>query len=109
MPVVVLRHDSPALKGNPLGDPHVRDVHVIAPENWDPARPLPCVWYLSGHAGVGRAMLGHDPWQEGLEERLVRLAATGKIGPMLVVLPDGFSRFGGTQYLGSSAVGDYET
>ncbi|MCK6545888.1 esterase family protein [Myxococcota bacterium] len=109
MAVVVLRHESAALRDNPLGDPHVRDLHVVVPDDLDPTVPVPCVWYLSGHAGVGRAMLSHDPWQEGLEERLARLRADGKIGPMIVALPDCFNRFGGTQYLSSSAVGDYET
>lgn len=110
MAVVVLKHESRALEKNPLGDPHVRDLHVIVPDDHQALHsPLPCVWYLSGHAGVGRAMLSHDPWQEGLEERIARLTAQGKIGPMIVALPDAFNKFGGTQYLGSSAVGDYET
>ena len=109
MAVEVLRCHSTALRGNPLGDPHVRDLHVVVPDDLDASRPVPAVWYLSGHAGVGRAMLAHDPWQEGIDEKMARLAAEGAIGRMLVVLPDAFNKFGGSQYLGSSAVGDYET
>jgi S-formylglutathione hydrolase FrmB len=108
MPVVVLEHDSPALRANPLGDPHVRKLHVIVPEGLDPEQPLPCVWYLAGYAGVGRGQLTDDPWQEGLEERVARLMREGRLGPMLVALPDCFTRFGGCQYLSSPAVGDYE-
>lgn len=109
MPVTVLRHESVALRGNPLGDPHLRELAVIVPEDLVPGEPIPCLWYLAGYAGVSRAMLSHDPWQEGLEERLIRLRSEGKLGKMLVALPDAFNRFGGTQYLGSTAVGDYET
>lgn len=108
MTVVVLEHDSPALRGNPLGDPSRRRLHLIVPEPLPPG-PLPCLWYLSGYAGVGRGMLADDPWQEGLEERVARLTAEGRIGPMIVALPDAFTKFGGCQYLSSPAVGDYET
>lgn len=54
-------------------------------------------------------MLSDDPWQEGLDARLARLEAAGAIGPMIVVLPDAFTRLGGCQYLTSPVVGDYET
>lgn len=109
MGVVVLRHESKALLGNPLGDPHVRELHLVVPDDLEPGTPVPCVWYLAGHASVGRAMLSHDPWQEGIVERLARLRQDGRIGPMIVALPDVFNRFGGCQYIGSSAAGDYET
>ena len=109
MRVEVISVESEALRDNPLGDPHVRSLHVIVPDEVDPTVPLPCVWWLAGYAGVSRAMLQHDPWQEGLTERLERLLTEGRIGPMIVVLPDVFNRLGGCQYLGSTAVGDYET
>ncbi|MBK8012353.1 MAG: esterase [Deltaproteobacteria bacterium] len=54
-------------------------------------------------------MLADDPWQEGLEARLDRLRRAGAVGPMIVVLPDAFTRLGGCQYLASPVVGDYET
>lgn len=108
MPVSVLHHRSPALEGNPLGDPAERRLHLILPEDLDPTEPVPCVWYLAGYAGVGRSMLSDSPWQEGLEERLLRLRAEGRIGKMIVALPDAFTRLGGAQYLSSSAIGDYE-
>ncbi len=108
MTVVVISHESSALAGNPLGDPSLRKLHLIVPDNL-PSEPIPCIWYLAGYAGVGRGMLADDPWQEGLEERVARLTQEGKLGPCIIALPDCFTRFGGCQYLGSSAVGDYET
>jgi S-formylglutathione hydrolase FrmB len=109
MAVVVLDHDSEALRANPLGDPHRRRLHLVVPDDLDPSVPVPVVWWLAGYAGVGRGMLGDDPWQEGLEERLIRLRAEGAIGPMIVALPDCFTKYGGSQYLSSPAHGDYET
>src|SRR5262245_24313162 len=38
-----------------------------------------------------------------------RLIAQGAAGPAILVMPDGFSRYGGSQYLDSPAVGRYET
>lgn len=104
MPIEILRCDSRALADNPLGDPATRDLYLVVPPDLSDSERLPCVWYLSGHAGIGRAMLSHDPWQEGIEERVRRLGLR-----MIIALPDAFTKFGGGQYLGSSAVGDYET
>jgi S-formylglutathione hydrolase FrmB len=107
--VEVLEVDSAALRGNPLGDPARRKLPLIVPSDLAAGEPVPCLWWLVGFGGVGASMLAHDPWQEGLPERLARLSAEGKIGKMIVALPDGFTRFGGSQYLRSSAQGDYET
>lgn len=104
MPIDILTCDSRALHHNPLGDPHVRELHVVVPPDLKPGEKLPCLWWLAGHAGVGRGMLAHDPWQEGIAERVARLGLR-----MLIALPDCFTKFGGSQYLGSPAVGDYET
>ncbi len=109
MSVEVIRHESDALRDNPLGDPHVRDLHVIVPDDLEPNEAVPCVWWLSGYSGVSRSMLSHSPWEEGLAERVARLRAEGKIGKMIIALPDAFTKWGGSQYLGSTAHGDYAT
>ena len=109
MSVAVFQYESEALRTNPLGDPFVRDVHCIVPDDLDPEKAVGVLWYLSGYAGVSRGMLSHDPWQEGLSERVERLRAEGKIGQMIIVLPDCFTKYGGSQTLSSSAHGDYET
>jgi S-formylglutathione hydrolase FrmB len=109
MSVVVFEHASGALRDNPLGDPFVRKLHCIVPDDLKDGESIPVLWYLSGYAGVSRGMLSHDPWQEGLEERMIRLRAEGKIGKMIVALPDCFTKYGGSQTISSSAHGDYET
>lgn len=109
MAIEILTVESAALRNNPLGDPHIRKLHVIVPDDLGSGESVPCLWWLTGYAGVGAGMLPHDPWQEGLEERLIRLRKEGKIGKMLVALPDAFTKFGGSQYIASSAHGDYET
>lgn len=108
MPVLDITVVSRALRNNPLSDPHQRHLHVVVPDDHDSSRPIPCVWYLAGYAGVGRKLLAGDPWQEGLEARLRRLRGEGQIGPMAVALPDAFTALGGCQYLSSPVVGEYE-
>lgn len=108
MSVKQIEVHSKALDDNPFGDPANRTLHLVLPEDHDPTIPIPLVWWLAGYGGVGRNMLSYDGWQEGLEQRLIRLRREGKIGPMAVALPDAFTRLGGCQYLSSPAVGAYE-
>lgn len=109
MPVLDITVQSRALRGNPLGDPTERQLPVVVPRDHDPTEPIPVVWWLAGYGGVGRNMLGHDLWTEGMEQRLERLRAEKKIGKLALALPDAFTTYGGCQYLSSPAVGDYET
>ena len=64
---------------------------------------------LAGFTGRGAMMLNTTNWGEPLNTRLDRLQAEGKIGPMIVAMPDCFTRYGGSQYVDSSAVGRYAT
>lgn len=106
--VVEHRHRSRALEGNPLGDPAERSLWVLLPPDHDPRVRLPCIWVLAGFGGTGRRLINHDPWEEDLAERLGRLYAEGRLGPVIVALPDCFTYYGGSQYLNSGAVGRYE-
>jgi len=102
------RHRSQVLADNPLGDPAERSLWVLVPPDYDPATPVPCIWVLTGFTGTGRRLLNYDPWEENLAERLGRLYAEGRMGPVIVALPDCFTYYGGSQYLNSPAVGRYE-
>ncbi len=108
--VVIEIIESAALRGNPLGDPWVRQVPVYLPPSYQssPERRYPVVLVLTGFTGRGRMMLNDDPWQPSLPERMDRLIAGGRCGEMILVMPDCFTRLGGSQYLDSSATGSYE-
>jgi enterochelin esterase family protein len=66
------------------------------------------LFVLSGFTGRGRMLLNDDPWQPPLDRRMDRLITAGRCGEMILVLPDCFTRLGGSQYLNSSALGRYE-
>ena len=103
--------DSAALAGNPLGDPARRTVPVWLPPSYDhaPARRYPVVYWLSGFASTGASFFQGTPWSPALADRLDRLVAAGRMGEVIVVAPDCFTRFGGSQYIDSPATGRYET
>src|SRR5262249_38563966 len=90
------------------GDPTTRRLPVLLPPGYaDSNRRYPVLVGLAGFTGRGIAMLNDDPWQPNLAQRLERLYAGG-MPHVIVVLPDGFTRYGGSQYLNSSATGRYE-
>ncbi len=105
MEVRTYNFESSVLRDNPLGDPYVRRVEVIEPEN-PQGRPL--LVYLSGFLSSAISQLNYDPLSEDMLSRMRRLKAEGKIEGSIIVLPDTFTKVGGNQYINSPAVGNYE-
>jgi len=107
--VIIETIDSAVLKNNPLGDPARRQLPVYLPPDYNESdRRYPTVYLLAGFTGRGAFMLNDSAFDEPIQERMGRLIATGELQPMILVLPDGFTRYGGSQYLNSSATGLYE-
>lgn len=100
---------STVLEGNTLGDPVTRTLPVILPPGYEESadRRYPVIYGLTGFTGRGAMMLNSSAWQPNLQERLDRLYAGG-MPHAIVVLPDCFTRLGGSQYLNSQATGRYE-
>jgi len=106
--VIVKKHESKILKNNPLGDEHVRDVLVYLPPDYDETNAYPSVYLLAGFTGRGKMMLNDKPFAPNMAERLDGLINDGRIRPMIVAMPDCFTHYGGSQYINSTATGDYE-
>jgi len=108
--VELLRFESKVLEGNAPGDPHVRTVPVYLPPSYesDAARRYPVAYVLAGFTGRGRMLLNDNLWNAPLDARMDALVAAG-CGEMILVMPDCATRYGGSQYLDSSATGPYET
>lgn len=99
---------SRCLAGNPLGDPAVRKIPVYLPEGYTKTREWPLYIFLQGFSGCGLSLINWTPWNETLAERVERLISEKHIPPCVVVMPDCFTKYGGSQYINSSATGDYE-
>lgn len=108
--VKILRHESDVLKNNAPGDPHIRDLAVYLPPGYEEQSDerFPVVYCLTGFTGRGKMLLNDNAFSPNFAERMDRLIADGTIRPMIAVMPDCFTYYGGSQYINSSATGKYE-
>ncbi len=97
------------LKDNPLGDPRRREVPVYLPPSYGSKRGAryPVLFYLPGFSGTARGAVNYNPWKENIAERFDRLISQGKSREAVLVIPDCFTAYGGSQYLNSTATGRY--
>ena len=108
--VEIVAFESDVLRGNAAGDPHIRRVPIYLPPSYDTAatKRFPVVLVLTGFTGRGRMLLNDNPWSPSLDDRMDALIAAGS-PELILVMPDCFTRFGGSQYVDSTATGRYET
>jgi len=106
--VVCLQHKSKVLKNNPLGDKFIRDLYVYLPPDYEETKFYPTVYCLTGFTGRGKMFLNDSAFTPNLAERLDKLIGDEAIKPMIAVMPDCFTHYGGSQYINSSATGNYE-
>jgi enterochelin esterase family protein len=103
--------DSPALQGNALGDPSERPVVVYLPPDYDPqgSRRYPVLYCLHGYTGDAGALMSTRPWETNVVQWMDRLIVAKRMPPAILVIVDGFTRLGGSQYVNSIHNGDYAT
>ena len=78
--VRILRHESVVLKGNPLGDKHVRDLIVYLPPGYEETgRSYPSVYCLTGFTGRGKMLLNDAAFTPNLAERMDKLIDSGRM------------------------------
>lgn len=104
----ILEHESTILRSNPLGDPYRRKVYVYVPAQIEKLGKIPALLAIVGFTGTGATLFNIDPLGEDLKSRMDRLILSGACPPAIIVAPDCFNRFGGSQYINSSAIGQYE-
>ena len=103
--------DSVALAGNPLGDPATRTVAVYLPPgyNAEGSQRYPALYVLHGYTGNVGALLSTRPWETNAVQWVDRLIGSKRMRPSLLILVDGFTRLGGSQYVDSIHNGNYAT
>ncbi|HAK51880.1 MAG TPA: enterochelin esterase [Gammaproteobacteria bacterium] len=103
-----LEIESRALTNNVLGDPINRSVAIYLPETYErSSEEYPLLVDIVGFTGSG---FGHVAWkafQETVPQRIDRLIDEGKMGNVIVALPDCFTSLGGNQYIDSAALGNW--
>jgi len=99
---------SRVLADNPLGDPATREVPVWLPANLGPEERLPVCFVLAGFTGRGQSYLETHPWKRSVASLYDEGCAEGELPRAVLVFPDCFTAYGGSQYVNSSATGRYE-
>jgi S-formylglutathione hydrolase FrmB len=102
---------SDALAHNPLGDRAERPVVVYLPAEYDAegSRRYPALYVLHGYTGDAAALLSTRPWETNVLQWADRLIKDRRMPEALIVLVDGFTRLGGSQYVDSIHNGGYAT
>ena len=96
--------ESQLLRGNPLGDPHLRPLWVYLPPGYedDLERRYPSVYVLQGLTGQLDMWRNRTAFRRSFPELVDELAA-----PCLVVFVDAWTSLGGSQFVDSPGTGRY--
>jgi S-formylglutathione hydrolase FrmB len=108
--VVIEEVRSRVLRGNPLQDPAVRKIPVYLPPSYynNSTTRFPVIYCLAGFTSSGMSFFNFQAWVPTMDQRMDALIAKG-MPEMILVFPDCFTRYGGSQYIDSPAVGNYRT
>jgi len=96
---------SDALRGNFLGDAHERPLFVWSPaEGTGGSRRYPAVFVLHAHMRSAASWFNVTPFERSYPDEIERLAPRA-----VVVLVDGWTSVGGSQWVDSDGIGRYAT
>ena len=95
-----------SLEGNLEGDSPDRAVVVYLPPSYarDTGRRYPALYYLHGYTATAEAYVK----MLAVPDSIDRAIAAGS-REMIVVIPDAFTKYGGSMYSNSPTIGDWET
>src|SRR5437899_4972464 len=104
-----LEIESALLRGNPLGDPHVRPLWVYLPPAYDaePDRRFPSIYLIQGMTGQVDMWWNRTAFRPTTPERIDKLFAEEGCPPTLVVFADCWTSYGGSQFIDSHGTGRY--
>jgi len=110
-PVDRLTFASTVLRGNPLGDPHERDLWVQLPPDYDESRDrrYPTVYVIQGYTGQVAMWDNRQAWLPTFPEAAAQVLADPDVPPVIVVYLDAWTRYGGSQFVDSPGTGQYHT
>jgi hypothetical protein len=103
--------DFDTLRGNPLGDPTERPLHVYVPPGYDdePDRRYPSVYVLQGYTGHVGMWDNRSPYRLTFVEAADGVFSRGEAPPAIVVFVDAWTLYGGSQFVDSPGTGDYHS
>lgn len=104
-----LEIESELLRGNPLGDPHVRPLWVYRPPAYEaePERRFPSIYLIQGMTGQLDMWRNRSAFRPNVPELVDRLFAEEECPPAVVVFVDAWTSYGGAQFIDSPGTGRY--
>jgi hypothetical protein len=101
--------DSPALRDNPLGDPHERPLWVYTPPGYNDTdqRRYPTIYVIQGYTGHLAMWRNRNPYRPTFLESADQVFATDQAPPAIVVYVDAWTKYGGSQFVDSPGTGNY--
>jgi S-formylglutathione hydrolase FrmB len=98
----ILEFTSTNLQSNPLHDPATRRALICIPSQLTSNTPAPVVYYLPGFGNYADKFIKNKAMWQTFVEKVSR-----EVTPMRLVIVDGWDHWGGSQYINSSAQGNY--
>ena len=101
--------ESALLRGNPLGDPHLRPLWVYLPPGYEaePERRYPSIYAIQGMTGQLDMWRNRSAFRPNFPELLDDLFAKQGCPPAIVAFVDCWTSYGGSQFLDSPGTGRY--
>jgi S-formylglutathione hydrolase FrmB len=98
-----------SLEGNLVEESTDLSVGVYLPPGYDeqPIKRFPVVYWLHGFSGW-KNTTGKAGWDQDAVITISKLIRSGAVEPMIIVMPDGSNRFGGSFYTNSFTTGNWE-
>jgi len=111
--IVVEQIDSQHLAGNAIGDPSRRDLVVYLPPGYHTStRRYPTAYLLHGFSSRAihwtSDMLGGGVLYRAIDPVLDEVVSARRAAEMIVVMPDGWSKWGCSQWVDSPVNGNFE-
>jgi len=108
-----LRIDGVALAGNLLADPSERDLFVYLPPGYEGGeKRYPCAYLLHAFGGTAETLVNPPAdevrWAPPLEDVIDPVFGRMGASPMIVVVPDGWTTYGCSQWVDSPVHGNFE-
>jgi hypothetical protein len=103
--------ESEVLKGNPLGDPHVRPLWVYLPPGYDDdaEQRYPSIYLIQGLTGQLDMWRNRNAFRKNTPELMDELFASAASPPAILVWVDAWTSLGGSQFIDSPGTGRYHT
>jgi len=100
--------NSKKLKSNKLKDSPIKYNLVLKPKNFQEGKQYKCMIVLAGFTGTASKYFSYKPFQQNYPQSVDAWFYKNKIKDCVILFVDAMTSLGGSQFINSSLVGDYE-